>query len=205
MARMYEVVARLQIAESDRKEMEAVIELIKQQSFSRRTWSVVQSVQDLINDAVTNFHKLPGHTVVPHMRTLAAYKSDAEAIKTAASDEELASAKSYIESIKLDISVRDFVEEGIEDAVAVTNRTGSGGIWFSTDLWWALERLENQNMAKFVCRTTVFHEAGHKTWHQFRGEGLDSSPESFKGALSKKKSDGAQVIYSHASPQLFPK
>ena len=128
------------------------------------------------------------------MRTLTAYKSDAEAIITAASTEELASAKSYIESIKLDISVRDFVEQGIEDAVAVTDRTGSGYIWFSTDLQWALERLENKNVAKFVCWTTVFHETGHKTWYQFRGEGKDNSPESFKGALSKNKSDGAQVI-----------
>ena len=200
-----EMEIRLQIAESDRKEMEAQIELIKQQSISRRTWSVVRSVQDLIDDAITNFYKLPGHTIVPHMRTLTAYQSDAEAINTAATNDELASANGYIESLVLDISVRDFVELGIEDAVAVTDRTGSGGIWFSTDTKWGLERLANENEAKFACRTILSHEIGHKTWYQFRGEGKDNSPESFKGTLSKDKSDGAQVIPLHSSPQLSPK
>lgn len=201
-----EMEALAQIAESARKEMEAEFELIKQQSISTsRTWTVMQSVQDLIDDTITNCHKLPDKTIVPHMRTLTTYKSDAEAIKTAATDEELALAKSYIESIKLDISVRDFVELGIEDAVAATDRTGTGGIWLSTDLQWGLERLADINQAKFVCRTIVFHEIGHKTWYEFRGDGKDSSPESFKGTLSKDKSKGAQVIHSLASPQLFPK
>ena len=184
-------------------ELRAEIEDLNQKLISKDTWAVMRSVYDVIKDAISRLDKLPGYAIVPHMRKMTTFKSDVEAIMTAPTDEELKSANRFLKSLKFDISVRNFAQIGIKDAVAVTDREGTGDIWFSTDLQWGLERLLCDNDAQFVGLTTLYHETGHIAWFKFRGEENGSSPESFKGTLSKYKSDGTQVMHSSASPHRF--
>ena len=184
-------------------EMRAEIEALQQQSVAKNTWAVLRNVQELIVDAISNVHKLPPYSIVPHMRPLSAFKSDADAIKIPPTQEELDMAERYIKSLNPNIIVRDFVEEEIEDAVAITDRGKSGSIWFSTDLQWGLERLLDGIYAQFLCRATLYHECGHGAWFEFRGEGKDRSPESFKGTHSKNKGEGTEVMY--ACPRPLPK
>ena len=184
-------------------EMRAEIEALQQQSVAKNTWAVLRNVQELIVDAISNVHKLPPYSIVPHMRPLSAFKSDADAIKIPPTQEELDMAERYINSLNPNIIVRDFVEEEIEDAVAITDRGKSGSIWFSTDLQWGLERLLDGIYAQFLCRATLYHECGHGAWFEFRGEGKDRSPESFKGTHSKNKGEGTEVMY--ACPRPLPK
>ena len=95
--------------EARAKTAEAEIEVLKQRLIADKTWSVMRNVQGLIEDAIRNVHELPGHTIVPHMRTMSEFESDAKAIKTAPSKEELDSANRYIKWLNLEISVQDFL------------------------------------------------------------------------------------------------
>jgi hypothetical protein len=176
---------------------------LKQQSIAEKTWRVMRDRNVLIQDAVTNLHMLPGHAIVPHMRRKTTFPSDALAITTEPSDEELEAANRYIKSLILDTSVHDFVKKGMHDAVAANDRNDSGSIWFPSDFIWGLERLADDNDAKFICRATLYHEIGHKTWFEFRGEKTGDSPASFKGTNSKNKSEGTEVIHLRVSPHPF--
>ena len=99
--------------------------------------------------------------------------------------------------------IQDFVALGIEDAVAAHGREGSGDIMFSTDFVWALERLSDENCAKFMSRLTLWHELGHAIWLSFRGNRTGSSQQMFKGANSKKPTE-AEVISSQCILNISP-
>ena len=95
---------------------------LQQQLSAKPIWSAVRRTQDLISNAVKNFHKLPPHVFVPHMRNTTTFTSDSEAdseaINKPAIVEELKLAQLYIDSIKPFLEACDFIALGIEDAVA---------------------------------------------------------------------------------------
>ena len=91
---------------------------LQQQLSAKPIWSAVRRTQDLISNAVKNFHKLPPHVFVPHMRNTTTFSSDSEAINKPAILEELKLAQLYIDSIKPFLEACDFIALGIEDAVA---------------------------------------------------------------------------------------
>jgi hypothetical protein len=114
--------AALQPAEDERKSMKVEIEDLQQRLIAKRTWSVVRKTQDLINDAVKYFRKLPPHVIVPHMRKTTTYSSDMDAMNHPASPKELKSAQLYIDSLIPVVEVRDFIALGVEDAIAFVAR-----------------------------------------------------------------------------------
>ena len=164
---------------------------------AKTTLDVMRSIKDLIDDTVENFIKLPAHTIVPHMRHTTDFRLDSNAINNTPSDEELESANDYIKSTQPAIHVEDFIQLGHLDAVAVMDRTETGRILFSTDLVWGLERLKDDNDAKFMTRVINWHEHGHAAWLKFRGkEDVDKiTPEAFKGAGSRKSEAGVKVVH----------
>ena len=173
---------------------------------SSKEWSINHDVEDLIADAVSNQHKLPAHTIVPHMRRLTDFPSDFDAIKFKATIKELELARNFLQDLKPEVHIHDFIALGIYNAVAAMDREKSGQIMLSSDLAWGLVRLPNKNDAKFVIRATVWHEIGHDIWYRFRGNKQGHSPETFKGANSKTL-EGEEVIRSRfmmLAPSLPP-
>jgi hypothetical protein len=179
---------RVRDAENRAKTAEAKIDGLKKlvNSSSSEGWPAVRKAGDLIFDAIANLHKLPANTIVPHMRSVDGFPLDSDAIKAEPTAEELESAKCFIQGLTPQVRVRDFVALGMEDSVASMDLEGSREISFSTDFVWGLERLQDENDAKFMCRITLWHMLGHAAWFGFRGNGKDHTPETFKGANSKK-------------------
>ena len=152
---------------------------------SSKAWPIKHSAASLIADAVANQHKLPAFTIVPHMRSMADFPQDSEAMTVKATPEELESAERFLRGFTPQVQIQDFVPLEIYDAVATIDRERSGIITFSSDLAWGLELLANENDAKFVSRMVLWHEKGHGVWYEFRGNKQSRSPETFKGANSK--------------------
>ena len=165
------------------------------------TWTVHRDFNDVVRYVLRRVKTLSAHAIVPHMRKVGDFENSEDAIGTAPTNEELVSARSYIESLDINIQFKDFVAEGIDDAVAYEDRGRTGTIFFSDELGWGLARLESEDEARFVGLATAAHEIGHKTWFQFRGEAQGNSPESFKGAISRKVS-GSEVMRSTFSAPL---
>ena len=172
---------------------ESKIEDLNQLLSSSKAWPIKNSAVSLIADAVANQHKLPAFTIVPHMRSMADFPQDSQAMTVEATPEELESAERFLRGFTPQVQIQDFVPLEIYDAVATIDREKSGVITFSSDLAWGLELLASENEAKFVSRMVLWHEKGHGAWYEFRGNKQGHSPETFKGANSKMF-EGAEVM-----------
>ncbi len=148
-------------------------------------WRVYRNIQDLITIGRRLMLLFPGDAWVPHMRTTTEYPSDANAIEEPASEDEKILARDYICRRNLKLDGVDFVEAEIYDAVAFHDRDKSGTIFFSSDLAYALERIQDDNEAEAAAGILIGHEHGHDAWYENRGQQTEISPDSFKGVTSK--------------------
>ncbi len=144
----------------------------------------------------------PGDAWVPHMRSTEKYLSDASAIEDPASEDEKILARDYISKRNLEVDVVDFVELEIYDAVAFHDRGKSGKVFFSTDLAYALERIQDDNEAEAAAGIIIGHEHGHDAWYENRGQHTEISPYTFKGVTSKTSETVRRVIRGVQAPHL---
>jgi hypothetical protein len=156
---------------------------------------VYRTIQDLITKARDLMLLFPGDAWVPHMRSTDNYPSDAKAIGEPASEDEKMLARDYISRRNLGVDVVDFIELEIHDAVAFHDRGKSGNICVSTDLAYALERIQDDNEAEAAAGIIIAHEHGHDAWYENRGQHKEFSPDSFKGVTSKT-SETAETVRS---------
>jgi hypothetical protein len=198
---VHRLLQQIKAAEDAKEAAEKIAEDLRNEIKNLTIWTVYRDFNDVVGYILSRVKALIAHAIVPHMRKVSDFEKLEDAIGTAPTTEELVSARSYIESLDINIQIKDFVAD---DTVAYEDRGKTGTIFFSDELGWGLVRLESEDEARLVGLATAAHDLGHKAWSQFRGEAQSKFPESFDGAISKKIS-GSKVMrstfYAHFAKQ----